>query len=104
MHVGSGRLLRSFDVDGGLRRRTQLAVAEISALAASADGTVYVLDARRRKLMGLSPATGEVTVTFDFPRSIRTPSDITCDGYGTVYLLDGRARNIHVLRPAGEGE
>jgi hypothetical protein len=101
IHVGSEELLESFGTDGSVRHVTKLALGDPLRLAASADGTVYVLEVSRRpKLIGVRPALGKVTARFDVPKTIRSPGDIACDGYGSVYLLEGKARKIHVLRPS----
>jgi hypothetical protein len=105
VHVASGAVVQSFSPDGGLLRRTELPLAEISSLAASPCGTLYALDAgRRRRLVGFDPSSGEVTITFDIPRTVRTPAAVAADGTGSVYLLDGRARTIFVLRPTPASE
>jgi tRNA A-37 threonylcarbamoyl transferase component Bud32/outer membrane protein assembly factor BamB len=101
IYVGSAGLLESFSLDGRMLARTPLPTGEPAGLAASADGRIYALDAGRgRKVVGVAPDTGKVVATFDVPRSIRSPTDIACDGFGTLYLLDGRARRIYELRPA----
>ncbi len=101
IYVGSAGVLESFSLDGRVLRRTPIPTGEPAALASAADGTIFALDAGRgRKIVGVAPAEGKVVTTFDVPRTIRTPADITCDGFGTLYLLDGRARRIYALRTA----
>ena len=103
VHVGAAGLIESHGTDRAPPRKTRLDIGEPAALAASSDGTVYALDVRGRKIVGVVPGAGRSAVTYVIPRGIRTPMDIACDGYGTLYLLDGKARKIYELRRVPKG-
>jgi sugar lactone lactonase YvrE len=97
----TGGYIEEFNRDGGLVRRREIPATDASGLALSPGGTLYVLDMRKRVIV-IVPQDGAVGKV-NIPRSVRSPTDIACDGYGTVGLLDGRARTISLYHPAPRG-
>jgi len=99
-----GGIIESFTRAGELKGRIDTGVAEPSALAASADGLIYVLDARRRAIVGVSPRDGKAILKAELPRGLRSPSDLACDGFGIVHVVDARARTVFSFGAAASQE
>ena len=95
VHAGSSRLIESFGPDGLPLRRTKLEI-DPDALAASPDGALYALDTKRRTVVGVNPATGEVVAKLQLPKEVRSPVAVAVDGFARLCILDGRAGKVYV--------
>jgi hypothetical protein len=93
-----GGYMEVYNLDGGQVRTTKIPAVDASGLAVAPDGTAYVLDARRRAIVGVPPKGGPFKA--QLPRTVRSAADISCDGFGRLYLLDGRSRSVSVWRSA----
>jgi sugar lactone lactonase YvrE len=106
--TGNDRLVRFAFRDKALTGGTEIKIPELaepSRVVVTSNGTIFALDARRRRIVRLGPdGAFQAAVTLDGapPPTATLPKSIALDASDNLYVLDIKGARVLVLNAAGQ--